>query len=248
MQSLVGRLSAIGSKRALLLAVGLVIICSLAAVSFGSGPTIINYRLTLQVKVDGVIHSGSSVIETRWSAPSYLAQSPRLGVKVHGQAVVVDLGQRGMLFALLGGPPTDVAGGQGSKYFPDEPADVLVRAFLHRDVWSVTSFDTLHEMASHNETVQLPPDDLPMLVRFTDINDPMTVKQVSPRDLSAGFGSGTEFVGATIAITDDPVTTGIEKTLPWLKRLNGTYLTGRTSSSMGLAGTLYGGNLQTGEN
>jgi hypothetical protein len=164
---------------------------------------------------------------------------------VHGQAVLVDLGSRGFLFALLDGQPTNVAGGHGAKYFPDEPADVAVRAFLHRDVWSITSLDTVHELALHKETVELSPDELPRLVRFRDIRNPTTVEQVNPRDLTTSFGAGVELIGAMVAITNDPVVIDIEKTLPWLKDLNGAYLTGKHSAlSSGLADTLHVGNFE----
>jgi hypothetical protein len=236
-----------GSYRLKLLAmlgIGLVIVSSVAAFAFfSSRPTIIRYRLTLQVKVDDVVHTGSTVIEARWSAPGPLAQGSRLPVTVHGQAVVVDLGPNGYLFAILDGPPTEEAGTH-KIFFPDEPVSVFTMAFLHKGAGGITSFSMLHDLAARQETVTLSPDELPMLVRFRDIGDPTTVVQVDPHDLSASFGSDTKLIGASVAITNDPVMIDIEKTLPWLKGLNGGYLTGKHSSSAGLTGTLGAGSFE----
>ena len=45
----------------------------------------------------------------------------------------------------------------------------------------------------------------------------MTMRQVDPDNLSASFGKGYSMKGLTVQITDDPVTRGIERTLPWVK-------------------------------
>jgi hypothetical protein len=66
---------------------------------------------------------------------------------------------------------------------------------------------------------ELPIDLFPMLVRFRDISDPLSVEKVDPANLSATLGPGVTLRRATIEITDDPVTTGIEERLPWLKEL-----------------------------
>jgi hypothetical protein len=40
---------------------------------------------------------------------------------------------------------------------------------------------------------------------------------VDPNDLAASFGPGVTLKTATVEITDDPITKGIEIRLPWLK-------------------------------
>jgi hypothetical protein len=47
-------------------------------------------------------------------------------------------------------------------------------------------------------------------------HDPATAERVNPFDLAASFGSGIKLQRATIEMTIDPVTTGIEQKLPWL--------------------------------
>ena len=92
--------------------------------------------------------------------------------------------------------------------------------------------------------VELAPGDLPLLVRFRDINDPKTVERVDPNDLAASFGPGVYLKRATVEITRDPVTTGIVKRLSWLAplRSRGASLDGDTSvarSSNALANVLW---------
>jgi hypothetical protein len=56
-----------------------------------------------------------------------------------------------------------------------------------------------------------------MFVKFRDLNDPTSVEVVDPNDLAASFGPGVKLVEATIAVTPDAVTDGIDSRLPWLK-------------------------------
>jgi hypothetical protein len=69
-------------------------------------------------------------------------------------------------------------------------------------------------------------------------------EQVNPDNLAASFGPGVALRGATIAITNDPVTSGIEEKLGWLRSLNGGYLTSKHASSSGLAGMLHAGKFE----
>ena len=77
------------------------------------------------------------------------------------------------------------------------------------------------------------PADLPDLVSFADVNDPKTVLEVDPNDLQATLGPGITWNAITLEMTDEPITTGIAKKLPWLPeyfqknfRLDGSQLGG----------------------
>jgi hypothetical protein len=60
-----------------------------------------------------------------------------------------------------------------------------------------------------------------MLVDFRELSDPKSVEQIDPANFAAAFGSGVSLRRATIEVTNDPVTTGIEARLPWLSALKG---------------------------
>ncbi|MDR4487070.1 MAG: hypothetical protein R3B83_06040 [Nitrospirales bacterium] len=56
-----------------------------------------------------------------------------------------------------------------------------------------------------------------LLVTFTDLTDPTTVKKVDPENLAATLGPGVSLKRITLEITDEPVTEGkIEQVLGWL--------------------------------
>jgi hypothetical protein len=67
------------------------------------------------------------------------------------------------------------------------------------------------------------PDGLPrqhagLFVRFRDINKPETVEEVNPEGLHEAFGPGYALRRVTVQLTEEPVTSGIEKRLPWLPK------------------------------
>jgi hypothetical protein len=99
--------------------------------------------------------------------------------------------------------------------------------------------------------VELSPHELPLLVRFRDIDDPKTVERVEPGDLAASFGPGVYLERATIEITKDSISKGIEKRLSWIGplRTRGASLDGDTSvarRSNALANILGPGSFQAG--
>ena len=63
---------------------------------------------------------------------------------------------------------------------------------------------------------KITPNDLPDLVSFTDVNDPKSVIEVDPNDLQATLGPNITWNEITLESTDEPVTTGIVRKLPWL--------------------------------
>jgi hypothetical protein len=61
----------------------------------------VRYKLMIEVALDGVPKSGSGVIEVTYSKNNDPISSAEFSVDVRGEAVIVDLGSRGRLFALL---------------------------------------------------------------------------------------------------------------------------------------------------
>ena len=66
--------------------------------------------------------------------------------------------------------------------------------------------------------------DYPLLVTFADPADPTSVQRVDPANLAASFGPGVTLKRITVEVTNDPVTTGIEKRLGWLGTQRGALL------------------------
>jgi hypothetical protein len=180
----------------------------------------VRYRLTLEADVAGKPAIGSGVIEvTREDNRRVFGSLGGFGAEVDGEAVILDLNGQGLLFALL----------RGSGELPEyksHPMNVLFYAFpILANAQGYLA--ALRKLKALHPTADLPFDLLPMLVRFRDLNNPASVELVQPNDLAAAFGPGVRLKKATITITDDPVTTGIEHKLPWLPGLQ-TALAGKT--------------------
>lgn len=185
------------------------------------------YRLTVEVDTPEGLKTGSSVIAIKVSE---LRPNSTLiggaGADARGEAVAVDLPSGRTLFALLRGEPGSPFGAEG---FPEVAYSERVNAVAGR-----RGNDNLpawwRALADQREKVVLPrmaPNaapppytetfpSYPLLVTFSDVNDPKTVVRVDPENLAASFGPGVKLRRIMVQITEDRMTTGIEKRLAWL--------------------------------
>lgn len=182
-------------------------------------PRVIRSRLTIVVETPEGERSGSSVTQETISFPGGLTRAQGWGLteQLVGEAVVVDLGQRGILFSTFERRSILSRGG-GDAYsagltpFSQEKLRSAPAAKINEQYSAY--LDDLNRSKPKSE-LQL--KDVPALVRFGDLNDPTSVELVDPLDLGTSFGPGVTFKGATVEITDDPITHGIESRLPWLR-------------------------------
>ena len=180
----------------------------------------LRYRLTVEVDTPQGVKSGYSVWE-------YKVTDVKVGFRplktdYRGEAVAVDLPGGRTLFALL-------TSGDG---LPEYPEWVILEHFRatpeYKTDWERAFLTVFPDWRNNRESWIVPPvlppiaqsdpprSGYPMLVTFTDIADPSSVKLVDPADLAASFGPGVKLKRITVEITDDPVTSGIEKRLGWL--------------------------------
>jgi hypothetical protein len=183
------------------------------------------YRITLEVEVDGAIKTGSSVIEVmrRWD-PVPGRPISHYSTAASGEAVFVDLGRAGNVFLLLTNEPHKSPEVLGAKLFHFDPTDMIDAAEQRRRADALTA---------KRATAELPPDQLPMLVTFTDLNDPKSARVVRPGEFEQVFGPDVHFRRAFVEMVPagtwpfsalgwprdwagEPVTRGIEKKLPML--------------------------------
>jgi hypothetical protein len=130
--------------------------------------------------------------------------------------VAVDLGDKGILFALLKDDDT-----RHIERFSTIPPALAVNAFRHLLTNPNTSVvEDMSILKKLKPKTELMPEQLPMLVRFRDINDPTTAENVDPRNLAKNFGLGVTLVSSIIEITNDPVTEKIDLILPSWKGTN----------------------------
>jgi hypothetical protein len=173
----------------------------------------IRYRLTLEVEIDGKPVAGSGVIQVKqFDTAAVLRSTGGAGAEVNGEAIILDLGRRGLVFGLLRGATLGLSEEWG-------PRSLLLRVF--GDVFGSETgpLPRIRILQRERPRRELPPTYLPMLVHFRDVNDPKSIEQLDPTNFGATLGPGIVLRRAMIEITDDPITTGIEARLPWLSGL-----------------------------
>lgn len=164
----------------------------------------LRYRMTVEVRTPRGLRTGSGVLEVR--AGSWLrGQVPSL----RGQAVPVDLPDGQTLYAVLSRPDlADFASHIPYRVFTKRMPDLLGTIDARNDANSI--YEQLHR---RRPVAILEGDELPMVVWFRNPADPKSVEMVTPQRPMA---PGTWVQRIWIAITDDEITTGLERRLPWL--------------------------------
>lgn len=170
-------------------------------------PTRYRVRLTVVVDTPQGVRSGASVFEeTTNDIPATLPDAAVRNLEIKGQAVAVDLPDGQVLFLLM-----------PSASWLQAAVDPAWKNDWVESGKRITSGKTPRgpitiALAPSQYTNEAPP----MLVRFKDIRDPASVEQVDPANLAATFGAGYALQRITVQVTEDGVTTGIEKRMGWL--------------------------------
>lgn len=169
-------------------------------------------KMTIEVEKDGQVYTGSSVSSVFWNRniiSVVLGQGAAWLPEIKGEAVVVELPENKYLFALLNY--------SGNTEFTANLATRILFSSKQR-VWGNDKFQAVL-VAKTGAPLTVPLDNYPLLVTFTDIDDPASVEKVNPSNLEATFGPGVELKSLTLEITDEPVTRGrVEKVLGWIQQ------------------------------
>ncbi len=166
-------------------------------------PTTWRYKITIEIETPEGIKSGSAVREVRaWKNAAKIINPDVAPIEyeVIGEAVVVDLGERGVLFGLM----------NNFAYLESG------NAFWTENSNSLDSYKSLR-IGDRSELKK----DLPAFVTFSDLNDPKSVVGCGPAVIESVLGKGVRLRSIMIEITDNPVTQDIEKILPWLPKYKG---------------------------
>ncbi len=182
----------------------------------------LKYKISIDVDDNGVARHGEGVIGVLIASqgPLLIGNSPQWAIGAKGEAFAVDLGERGTMFVLL---TADSARGNRSNAIPPLATAGAGRGALYSYFGFVApvsnglfSLGKIESFAWSGARVDLPAHGLPMIVRFRDEKDPTTVERVDPDHLDASFGPGVKITAARVELTNEWITTGIEKKLPWL--------------------------------
>ncbi len=231
-------------KRFLVFAGALLLGLSVAACAGASSSNdypsgIWRYKITIEVETPEGLKTGSSVREiSAMSRPEMLAEGNDTHITLSkGEAVVVDLGKRGLLFAIL----------QGINGNPDQPYWAVFDAFPSPCREGPVSRCGIRY---YSTVGVIPPSELqltsyPMLVMFDNLQDPLTVRRlIDVKKCTAGempnaknlcidsdhfaqlFGEGVRLKSIKIELTDNKPEFHLEKYLTWLSKAYGSQLDG----------------------
>ncbi len=183
-------------KRALIIT-GVLILATLAYCKNFFIPYTWHQKMTLEVEVDGQLYTGSSVVEVNVGNSDPITEGLGFPLQfgARGEAAFVELPENKYLFALLSGGPSDSG-----------PKTNAVNIF--KDQLPRTGIERFEVLSASPLKRNIPRSHYPLLVTFTDINDPETVQKVDPDDLSAAFGPEVLLKRITLEITDEPMTEG----------------------------------------
>jgi hypothetical protein len=204
------------------------------------------YKLTMAVNTPDGVKRASSVVEVTFWAVSI----PASGVmhKLNGQAVYLDLGAGTKPLIALLTSQLHPKYGSDVRWSRDAGPEDNLLSQLYGPVLP-DLLDDVARLAGMRGSHKITPNDLPDLVTFADVNDPATVIEVDRNDLQATLGAGVSWNEVTLECTDEPISTGIVKKLPWLSAYYNTMLDGaRYKDKNTLANTLSTADLHRASN
>lgn len=210
----------------------------------GSKPKYIwRYKLTLELDTPDGVKSGFNVVEVVQGASWY---ENTIGTAATGEALYLDLGPgRRPLIALL--TQTSRSGANRFIYV----AWAALMALEGRKLeWHSGVNENLGRAIRRRGEIEIGTADLPDLVTFADPGVPGSVMRVDPNDLATSFGGGVRWRRMSLAITDAPLTRGIEKRLSWLNNYYDKMLDGHKPGQRGdgsLASKMNTGSFLSGE-
>jgi hypothetical protein len=193
----------------------------------------LRYRITVRASVAGRACSGASVFRSLFrrvdSSVEDLATA-RFRARVWGEAIAVEMGERGWLVGALG----QVFGVNSDHQFSVEHDRAITR-ILSAETQDLEAFESgrLYERLQSLEGEHpLPPVLWPVFLTFADIGDLSSVRalpvggyryrlgrNVASTSLDRAFGPGARIDAVTFETTRDQVTRRLERIAPWLDEL-----------------------------
>lgn len=153
-----------------------------------------HYRLTATFDVDGRLVKASQVYAYKCNSQS--ERFPQATCRLRGEAMAIDLAERGKVFFIMNQWNADRTALAGKDYMISR-LNLAAKAD-GRPTWN----------------------NLPALVRFADLKNPETVEFLNPQHLEDVYGEGAVLTRFEVSETTDTETTGaIKQILPWLDQL-----------------------------
>jgi hypothetical protein len=176
----------------------------------------VHYRVTFGVEVGAVVYSGSTVVEVNYQQIPHwqVLFGPGIASLYKGQAGLLKLPD-GKMVCLMPRGSFVVADRQNFSVttIANRLLSVNGSAIGPKKEWTPIGAWNAETVAG---TSEIPIDLLPPMIVLDDPANPSSAHLFDPEHPEPSLGSGARFLGAQIAVTDEPVSYGIETELPWL--------------------------------
>ena len=176
----------------------------------------VRYRLTFGVEVGGTAYSDFTVVEVNYQQIPHwqVLFGPGIASLYKGQAGLLKLPD-GKMVCLM--PSGSFVVADRRNFSVSEIADRLLSvngsATGPKHQWTPIGAWNAETVAG---TSEIPIELLPPMIVLDDPANPSSAHLFDPEHPERSLGSGARFLGAQIAVTDAPVSSGIEAVLPWL--------------------------------
>ena len=192
------------------------------------------YKLTAEVMTPDGLKSGSSVVEVSYQRGGDWGGGPHPYDSLLGEATYVDLGAGKNLFITLGTLDSGRKDESTNRILfleriLNEPADYLALTGSLDPLWLPIKLFELGRINGQERDMckrltkfygkaaqPVPLNNLPTLVTFSDLHNPLIARIVNPNDLAATFGTGYS-LSTKIQITTSSISDKMYEILPWLK-------------------------------
>jgi len=185
------------------------------------------YKLSGSAVYDGKLCEGSSVVEVR-TQDTYGLERRKTITGPIGQATVIDLGDDGVIFALL----NRIHGAYDTSedaYWTDTPTGMLATLY---DVPNKQEIGpVIDSIRASRRKDFLKPHECPAIAYARNRGDPTGIVAVNAAYPSRELGSGLSSFKLSIEIVEEEVSSGITSTFPWLKNGRGSILRIQTRSN-----------------
>ncbi|WP_158818018.1 hypothetical protein [Methylocapsa sp. S129] len=197
-----------------------VVICALITVSGYATISIVyptfyvRYQLSFDVEVDGNMKTSSGVVEIEYpTGPDIFAHTG--GGRAfrgffHGNAITIDLGERGLIFVVNMRSLASVSMPDGRarlrRIASTSLTDLPLEAHgFPSDGLPSRMADFVRQLLQRTDSIEVPVEKLPMFVRFRDVNDQNSIEEIDPSDITDAYGQGVRLVRARLELTKDPI-------------------------------------------
>ena len=165
---------------------------------------VLSYRLTAEVAMAGQTYTGSAVVETRWTQTLFnpLGLADNWTTREKGEAVVVDMGEHGVVLVTLAG-------------YPQQQPELLPRMVYGAEEGTRTIRGYLQALARDRRVKSVEPNRIPVVIWLRD-RDSSSAVCIEPNGTTPAVAAAPSFPRVQMQMVDEPPTERIEAVLPWL--------------------------------